>query len=45
MKNTIVLALGAMALAAGVFSGQAQAHTEWRFPPKGGAPYTSPQNH
>jgi len=45
MKQQIVLAFSAMALSAGVFAGQAQAHTEWRFPPKGGAPYAVPHTH
>lgn len=45
MKQKIALALVAMALAAGVFAGQAQAHTEWRYPYKGGAPYAVPHTH
>ncbi len=45
MRNTITLALSAIALSAGVFAGQAQAHTQWRFPPQGGAPYAVPHTH
>ncbi len=44
MKQQIALALTAMALSAGVFAGQAQAHTEWRYPYKS-APYAVPHTH
>lgn len=45
MTSSITSALAALTLSAGMFAGQAQAHTEWRFPPKGGAPYAVPHTH
>lgn len=45
MTISITSALAALTLSAGVFAGQALAHTEWRFPPKGGAPYAVPHEH
>lgn len=44
MKTTITAALAAITLAAGMFAGQAQAHTQWRYPYKG-APYAVPHDH
>ncbi|MGQ0673153.1 MAG: hypothetical protein ACT4N2_09785 [Hyphomicrobium sp.] len=44
MKKTITSALAAMTLTAGLFAGQAQAHTQLRFPYKS-APYAVPHTH
>ena len=44
MKTTLTSALAALALVAGFSAGQAQAHTEFRFPFKG-APYAVPHTH
>jgi hypothetical protein len=44
MKTTITSALAVMTLTAGLFAGQAQAHTQWRFPHKS-APYAVPHTH
>ncbi|MBR2537301.1 MAG: hypothetical protein IKE66_14625 [Hyphomicrobium sp.] len=45
MKISITSTLAALTLSAGMFAGQAQAHTMWRIPPKGGAPYAVPHEH
>lgn len=45
MRISITSTLAALTLLAGMFAGQAQAHTMWRFPPKGGAPYVVPHEH
>jgi hypothetical protein len=45
MRISITSTLAALTLFAGMFAGQAQAHTMWRFPPKGGAPYVVPHEH
>lgn len=44
MKTTSKTALVALTLAAAAIGGQAQAHTEWRYPFKG-APYAVPHEH
>lgn len=44
MKTIIASALAAMTLTVGVFAGQAQAHTQWRFPYQS-APYAVPHTH
>lgn len=44
MKTTLTSALAALTLVAGFSAGQAQAHTEWRYPFKG-APYAVPHTH
>ncbi len=44
MKISITSALAGLTLSAGLFAGQAQAHTEWRFPHKS-APYAVPHTH
>jgi len=44
MKTTITSALAALTLVAGLSAGQAQAHTEWRYPFKG-APHAVPHTH
>ncbi len=44
MKTTLTSALAALTLVVGLSAGQAQAHTEWRYPYKG-APYAVPHGH
>lgn len=45
MKTTLSAAIAAVALAAGLSVGQAQAHTVIRYLPKSGIPYAVPHTH